>query len=196
MAEAYSSFYQNCPVLKAEDEAVRRSRLYLCDLVHRVLADGLGLLGIDAPQPHVSNHFGVNRKPMAQEQEEPQPVEEQEEGRLQTRPLLRGQNRRHRGGAIDLVSPVLAPDGVVRTRAGDADRRPRCLALVLENFDRDRPARLRRRQRLRDGPPPARGARSPSPMALVQSVGLAYFMGWLAFIHRVEKGRLPGRACE
>jgi arginyl-tRNA synthetase len=49
MANAYSSFYQNCPVLKAEDDSIRRSRLHLCDLVRRVMADGLGLLGIDAP---------------------------------------------------------------------------------------------------------------------------------------------------
>lgn len=50
LAEAYSAFYQQCPVLKAEDEAIRRSRLRLCDVVRRVLVDGLDLLGIDAPQ--------------------------------------------------------------------------------------------------------------------------------------------------
>lgn len=49
LANLYSSFYQQCPVLKAEDEAVRRSRLRLCDLTGRVLADGLNLLGIEAP---------------------------------------------------------------------------------------------------------------------------------------------------
>jgi arginyl-tRNA synthetase len=50
LAGAYSAFYQACPVLKAEDETVRASRLRLCDLVRRVLADGLELLGIEAPQ--------------------------------------------------------------------------------------------------------------------------------------------------
>ena len=50
LAEAYSAFYQQCPVLKAEDEAIRASRLRLCDVVRRVLADGLDLLGIEAPQ--------------------------------------------------------------------------------------------------------------------------------------------------
>ena len=50
LADAYSTFYQGCPVLKAEDEAIKRSRLRLCDLVRRVLADGLDLLGIEAPQ--------------------------------------------------------------------------------------------------------------------------------------------------
>ena len=50
LANAYSTFYQNCPVLKAPDEAVRNSRLRFCDLVRRVLADGLNLLGIEAPR--------------------------------------------------------------------------------------------------------------------------------------------------
>jgi arginyl-tRNA synthetase len=50
LAEAYSTFYQQCPVLKAPGDAVRTSRLRLCDLVRRVLAEGLDLLGIEAPQ--------------------------------------------------------------------------------------------------------------------------------------------------
>lgn len=49
LAGAYSAFYQHCPVLKADDDATRRSRLRLCDLTRRVIADGLDLLGIDAP---------------------------------------------------------------------------------------------------------------------------------------------------
>ncbi len=49
MANAYSSFYETCPVLKAEPQDLRRSRLGLCRLVRRVLADGLDLLGIEAP---------------------------------------------------------------------------------------------------------------------------------------------------
>jgi arginyl-tRNA synthetase len=36
-------------VLKSE-EPTRSSRLRLCDLSRRVLADGLGLLGIEAPR--------------------------------------------------------------------------------------------------------------------------------------------------
>ena len=50
LANAFSAFYQACPVLKAEDEAIRTSRLHLCDLTRRVLADGLNILGIDAPE--------------------------------------------------------------------------------------------------------------------------------------------------
>jgi arginyl-tRNA synthetase len=50
LADAYSAFYEACPVLRAPDPAIRDSRLRLCDLARRVLADGLGLLGIDAPR--------------------------------------------------------------------------------------------------------------------------------------------------
>jgi len=50
LADGFNTFYQECPVLKAEDDAARRSRLRLCDLVRRVLADGLDLLGIEGPQ--------------------------------------------------------------------------------------------------------------------------------------------------
>ena len=41
------AFYEACPVLKAEDEALRASRLRLCDGVARTLATGLDLLGIE-----------------------------------------------------------------------------------------------------------------------------------------------------
>ena len=44
------TFYQQCPVLKAPDQATRDSRLRLCDLVRRVIADGLDLLGIESPR--------------------------------------------------------------------------------------------------------------------------------------------------
>ncbi|MEI8196129.1 MAG: arginine--tRNA ligase, partial [Phycisphaerae bacterium] len=43
----FSSFYENCPVLKAPDEATKLSRLRLSDMVARTLQVGLGdLLGI------------------------------------------------------------------------------------------------------------------------------------------------------
>ncbi len=50
LADTYSAFYEQCSVLKAETASIRQSRLRLCGLVRRVLADGLELLGIDAPQ--------------------------------------------------------------------------------------------------------------------------------------------------
>jgi arginyl-tRNA synthetase len=49
LAQDFSAFFENCPVLKA-DEPVRQSRLALCDLTARVLAQGLDLLGIAAPE--------------------------------------------------------------------------------------------------------------------------------------------------
>ncbi|MBX3395274.1 MAG: arginine--tRNA ligase [Phycisphaerae bacterium] len=42
----FMTFYENCPVLKAEDAATRASRLRLCDLTARALRLGLSLLGI------------------------------------------------------------------------------------------------------------------------------------------------------
>ena len=46
LAQAYSTFYNECHVLNAPDEPTRQSRLHLCRLVERIMADGLGLLGI------------------------------------------------------------------------------------------------------------------------------------------------------
>ena len=48
LSQAYSSFYQNVPFLKAET-GLRESRVRLCDLVAKVLRHGLALLGIDTP---------------------------------------------------------------------------------------------------------------------------------------------------
>ncbi|WP_433490738.1 arginine--tRNA ligase [Nocardia grenadensis] len=48
LATAFTTFYERCPVLKAEEPS-RSSRLALCDLTARTLATGLGLLGITAP---------------------------------------------------------------------------------------------------------------------------------------------------
>ncbi|WP_438005871.1 arginine--tRNA ligase [Sorangium sp. So ce321] len=50
LAGSFTTFYERCPVLKAESDEVRRSRLALCDLTAEVLAKGLGLLGIEAPE--------------------------------------------------------------------------------------------------------------------------------------------------
>jgi arginyl-tRNA synthetase len=49
LASAFTTFYEQCPVLKAESDEVRSSRLELCDLTARTLSAGLGLLGIEAP---------------------------------------------------------------------------------------------------------------------------------------------------
>ncbi|MBX3359215.1 MAG: arginine--tRNA ligase [Phycisphaeraceae bacterium] len=48
LAGAYSVFFTNCHVLSAETDALRLSRLRLCRITERVLAEGLSLLGITA----------------------------------------------------------------------------------------------------------------------------------------------------
>ena len=47
LASHFSRFFENCPVLKADDQAMRDSRLALCDLTARVLKQGLDALGIE-----------------------------------------------------------------------------------------------------------------------------------------------------
>jgi arginyl-tRNA synthetase len=49
LANAFHSFYEACPVLKSEGDT-RRSRLALCELTARILAQGLELLGIKVPE--------------------------------------------------------------------------------------------------------------------------------------------------
>ncbi len=49
LATAFTTFYERCPVLRAGDPELRRSRLVLADLTARTLAVGLGLLGMEAP---------------------------------------------------------------------------------------------------------------------------------------------------
>ena len=48
VASALSAFYEQCPVLSSEG-ATRASRMALCAATRKVLQDGLGLLGIEAP---------------------------------------------------------------------------------------------------------------------------------------------------
>ena len=50
LAQAFTAFYEACPVLKDGYEATRDSRLALCDLTARTLQQGLALLGIEAPE--------------------------------------------------------------------------------------------------------------------------------------------------
>ena len=47
LASKYSDFFENCPVLRAESDELRISRLKLCDLTARTIQAGLALLGID-----------------------------------------------------------------------------------------------------------------------------------------------------
>ena len=47
LAGHFTTFYENCPVLKPEAAEFRASRLQLCDLTARVLKQGLEILGIE-----------------------------------------------------------------------------------------------------------------------------------------------------
>lgn len=47
LAGLFSSFYEHCPILSAEDEAQRQSRLKLALLTQKTLKAGLDTLGID-----------------------------------------------------------------------------------------------------------------------------------------------------
>ena len=49
-ASLFTAFFEQCPVLKAGDEAIRNSRLALCAATLRVLTAGLGLLGVPLPE--------------------------------------------------------------------------------------------------------------------------------------------------
>jgi len=47
VAKAFSTFYNQCPVLNADNPKVRDARLLLCASVKQVLGNGMSLLGID-----------------------------------------------------------------------------------------------------------------------------------------------------
>lgn len=50
LAQAFSVFYEQCPVMKAETDQVRASRLALSAVTLRTLVKGLELLGINSPE--------------------------------------------------------------------------------------------------------------------------------------------------
>jgi arginyl-tRNA synthetase len=53
LATAYHKFYDACRVLPRGDEdleAIHVARLWLCAAARQTLANGLGLLGVEAPE--------------------------------------------------------------------------------------------------------------------------------------------------
>jgi len=50
LASEFSSFYEHCPILRADSEEQKMSRLALCDFTARVMEQGLALLGIESPE--------------------------------------------------------------------------------------------------------------------------------------------------
>ncbi|MFF8934786.1 arginine--tRNA ligase [Streptomyces paradoxus] len=50
LASLYTTFYDKCPVLKAETPEQTENRLFLCDVTARTLHQGMALLGIRTPE--------------------------------------------------------------------------------------------------------------------------------------------------
>ena len=50
LAKQYNQFYQEIPVLKEENEAIRNFRLGLSSFTGLVIRKGMGLLGIKVPE--------------------------------------------------------------------------------------------------------------------------------------------------
>ncbi|OII68209.1 MULTISPECIES: arginine--tRNA ligase [unclassified Streptomyces] len=50
LASLYTTFYAECPVLKADTPEQTENRLFLCDLTARTLRQGMALLGIRTPE--------------------------------------------------------------------------------------------------------------------------------------------------
>lgn len=50
LVKMYNSYYQNVPMLSAEDASVRTFRVQLSDLVGRVIRTGMHILGIEVPE--------------------------------------------------------------------------------------------------------------------------------------------------
>ncbi|GHD78609.1 hypothetical protein GCM10010317_098180 [Streptomyces mirabilis] len=50
LASLYTTFYSECPILKADTPAQVENRLFLCDLTARTLHQGTALLGIRTPE--------------------------------------------------------------------------------------------------------------------------------------------------
>ncbi|MEU6085098.1 arginine--tRNA ligase [Streptomyces sp. NPDC047108] len=50
LASLFTTFYDQCPVLKAETAETVENRLFLCDLTARTLHQGMALLGIRTPE--------------------------------------------------------------------------------------------------------------------------------------------------
>jgi arginyl-tRNA synthetase len=50
LASLFTTFYDQCPVLRAETSEMVENRLFLCDLTARTLRQGMALLGIRTPE--------------------------------------------------------------------------------------------------------------------------------------------------
>ncbi len=50
LGQQFNTFYNQCPVLKSGDPKLVKARILLCDSIRQVLANGLYLLALKAPE--------------------------------------------------------------------------------------------------------------------------------------------------
>ena len=50
LSRLFSSFYNECPVLKAKTESLMMARLQICKATLQTLTNALDILGIEAPE--------------------------------------------------------------------------------------------------------------------------------------------------
>ncbi len=50
LSTAFNKFYQECAILKEENEGTKIARLYLVGIVKEIIVEGCGLLGIQCPE--------------------------------------------------------------------------------------------------------------------------------------------------
>ncbi len=63
LAGIFSSFYEACPILVAEQESIKQSRLKLAALTAKTINQGLALLGIDTLENVIEVERLANRLP-------------------------------------------------------------------------------------------------------------------------------------
>lgn len=50
LSQTFTAFYENCPILRVEDQQIRKTRLALSSMTARTIKSGLNLLGIESPE--------------------------------------------------------------------------------------------------------------------------------------------------
>tara|TARA_B100000214_G_scaffold85765_1_gene58646 strand:+ start:161 stop:373 length:213 start_codon:yes stop_codon:yes gene_type:complete len=50
IASSFASFYENCGILKEDNEIISQRRLALCEVTSRELKMGLEMMGINVPE--------------------------------------------------------------------------------------------------------------------------------------------------
>lgn len=50
MSTEFNKFYQECKIIKEEDEEIKTARLYLICIVKEIIVEGCSLLGMQCPE--------------------------------------------------------------------------------------------------------------------------------------------------